>query len=140
MLCRKACIGSAKSRCRLNKLSSSSKSKRTGKFTLAMRRLIVSVPGGAFVADGPSTATPASPASWRAMSIHGVSRPGCGSQALPTNTATFALGASVNPASLKRSLTPGASSQRSEKQGGDGLTLLEPLDHWREDPWRYIGT
>ena len=41
------------------------------------------------------------------MSIHGVSRPGCGSQALPTNTATFALGASVNPASLKRSPTPG---------------------------------
>ena len=58
MLCRNACIGSARPRCRLNRLSSSSKSNRTGPSTLAMRRLIVSVPGGASFADGPRTATP----------------------------------------------------------------------------------
>ena len=37
----------------------------------------------------PSSFTPRSPASCRAMSIQGVSRPSCGSQALPTKAATL---------------------------------------------------
>ena len=53
---------------------------------------IASVPGGVVLAAGPSSVIPLSPASWRAMSIHGVSRPSWGSHAFPINTATLAAG------------------------------------------------
>jgi hypothetical protein len=51
----------ARPRCRENRFSNSSKSRRTGPSTLAISRLIVSVPGGASRADGPRMATPRSP-------------------------------------------------------------------------------
>jgi len=60
---------------------------------------MVAVLGGISGADAPSALTPASPASWRAMSIQGVSRPLPPSQGLPTNTATWAVGTLVSLAS-----------------------------------------
>ena len=43
--------------------------------------------GGAVRAEAPNAATPASPAIWRAKSIHGVSRLSCGSHALADENA-----------------------------------------------------
>ena len=103
----KAWKGSAMSRWRLTKFSTSSNSSNTGACAAANTAASASVPGGVVRAAGPSAATPASPANWRATSIHSVSRPSAGSHALPTNTPTRAAGASGTPAAASRSATPG---------------------------------
>ena len=106
----KACSDSAMPRCRLTKFSTSSNSSSTGASAAANTEAIASVPGGVVRAAGPSAATPASPASCRARSIHGVSRPSAGSHALPTKTPVRAAGAAGTSAAASRSATPGRSA------------------------------
>ena len=103
----KAWKGSAIARCRLRKFRTSSKRSRTGAPAAPKTRPIASVPGGVVFAAGPSSRTPRSPASCRARSSHGVSRPSRGSQALPTKAATLASGTAGTPAARSRSATPG---------------------------------
>ena len=84
-------------RCRFRKFRTSSKRSRTGPPAARKTRPIASVPGGVVFAAGPSSRTPCSPASCRARSSHGVSRPSRGSQALPTKAATLASGTAGTP-------------------------------------------
>ncbi len=91
------------------KFSTSSKRINTLPPAAANTRANASVPGGAACADCPSAVTPSSPANCRARSIHGVSLPGCGSQASPTKTPTRAGGTSETPLACSRSATPSKS-------------------------------
>ena len=127
-------------RWRLTKFSTSSNSSNTGAFAAANTRANASVPGGVVSAALPRAETPASPANCRARSIQGVSRPGAGSQALPTKTPTRAADASGDTYTpLSRSPTPGNASAlgpaiREVVQGRErvGLATAELRDQ-RQD-------
>ena len=107
-------------RWQLTNVSTSSNSNNTGAPAAANTLARASVPGAVHVSAAvPSAATPSSPASWRARSIQGVSRPSTGSQALPATTPTRAGG---TPACRLRS--------GCQRRQGAGRRLRR---HWPSD-------